>query len=213
MKIPMSASLDIQLSFKEAWAAIDALRLRDIDLAGRRILNAGRAIEPYDLVRKADIDNLYGFDVFYAKLKSKGLNDFPGQLRELQLSKVAIVTSATAPKATDVGKLFYEQDTGILRFSTGSGYITISYQSISGIYAARPSASGVADGVTFYATDQNSTYVVNAGAWKYLSGCMIGNAAGRPTLAAGDVGFRYLDTDIGREIFWDGSDWVGYLAS
>jgi hypothetical protein len=213
MRIPSNANSEVQTAFRELWLSLDRLTGGNLDMKGRRIINTGSPIAGTDLIRKVDVANDYGFDSFYIKLKNKGLDDFPGILRESQPSKVLIVTSTTAPPGTDTGKIFFETDTGVLKFATGSGYTTINYQGISGLYAARPSAVGVSDGVTFYATDLNSSFVVNSGAWMYLAGFLSGDAASRPVLEAGDVGFKYHDTDIGVEIIWDGTAWAAYLVT
>jgi hypothetical protein len=207
LRIP-NATPDIESAFKEVWNAIDRLTNQNIDMKSRKIINSGAPVQPYDLMRKCDVDNNYNFTSFYFQLKAKGLNDFPGKLSELQDAAVEITTSSAAPKVTDVGRIFFETDTGSLKFCNGTGYTTITYQSITGLYAARPSASGVSDGVMYYATDQNSMYTVNTGAWKYLCGWISGAEASRPTLAAGDVGFRYFDTDLSSELYWTGTAWA-----
>jgi hypothetical protein len=219
MKIPTQASVEIQNAFKEIWSVLDALSRRDIDLNGRRILNAGQALDPHDLVRKSDVENAYGFNTLYQKLKVKGLDDFPGQLRELQPAKVSIVTSTTNPKATDVGKIFWEKDTGVLKFTTGTGYVTINYQGIVGEYADRPSGSTLAaltSGVMYYATDQNILYIVSlvggSPTWVYLAGIMTGTLSPdeRPSLAATDAGVLFYCSDTKECQKWSGTAWIPF---
>jgi hypothetical protein len=208
LKIPQTADADVRLAFKDVWDVLDDLTRRDIDLNGRKIINAGTPIASADYMRKTDIESGYSFDIFYNKMKIAGVNNFPGILKDVQPSKVILCLSTTRPKATDVGKLFYETDTGVFGFCTGSGYVTIVTESITGLYSARPAATTLANGVTYYSTDQNTLYIVNTNAWKWLAGYMSGATGSRPTLAAGDVGFRYLDTTLTAEVYWNGSIWV-----
>jgi len=212
MKIPIGASQDVQTSFREVWQVLDRLTTQDLNLQGRRIINLGNAIASTDAVSRRQADDKYSFDVFYQELQRRGLvGTVTGKVTATSSALVEIVTSAPAPKATDTGKLFFETDTGSLKFCNGTGYTTIAYQGISGTYANRPAATGISDGVTYYATDVNTLFIANTGVWVYVAGYYIGYAADRPTLAASDVGFRYHDLDIGAEIFWNGTEWVSYL--
>lgn len=126
MKIPANASAEVKAAFQELWNAMDGLTRRDIDLNGRRVVNAGGPIQGSDYIRRQDVAADYSFDNFYEQLKTKGLDGFPGKLAELQPAKILRVTSTTNPKATDPGLLFLETDTGLMKYTTGSGYVTIN---------------------------------------------------------------------------------------
>lgn len=59
MRVPTSAQPDQQAAWGEVWAAIDALRTQqtlNLDLHGKRIINAGPAVDPLDYVTKHELD-------------------------------------------------------------------------------------------------------------------------------------------------------------
>jgi hypothetical protein len=59
VRIPPSASADERLAWQELWAAVDGLRTKaelNLDLHGKRIINAGPAINPLDYVTKQQLD-------------------------------------------------------------------------------------------------------------------------------------------------------------
>jgi hypothetical protein len=78
-----------------------------------------------------------------------------------------------------------------------------------GLYAARPAAATVANGRLHYATDQNTLYITEGGVWVWVAGLMFGTITPdqRPTLIAGDAGFRFFGTDTFQEYYWDGAAW------
>lgn len=58
MRIPSSAPPDQQQSFRELWAAVDALRAKsgtNLDLGGQRVINAGDAVQGTDYVTKRQV--------------------------------------------------------------------------------------------------------------------------------------------------------------
>lgn len=58
MRVPVSASADVQQSFREVWAELDKLGAQgnaNIDLHGRRIINAGDAVQQTDYVTKRQL--------------------------------------------------------------------------------------------------------------------------------------------------------------
>jgi hypothetical protein len=78
-----------------------------------------------------------------------------------------------------------------------------------GLYADRPATFSAGD--IYYATDQNTAYIVDTGAWVWLAGLMFGATAARPVLVAGDAGFRFFDTTLVSEIYWGGAAWVEFI--
>ena len=56
MRIPPSASPDVQQAFRDVWAALDKLTSGAVDMQGRRITNAGNSIQSGDLVTRADLN-------------------------------------------------------------------------------------------------------------------------------------------------------------
>lgn len=56
MKIPSTASPEVQQAFRELWAAVAQLGgSQNVDLRGRRLINAGPAIAPTDYATLADV--------------------------------------------------------------------------------------------------------------------------------------------------------------
>jgi hypothetical protein len=59
MRIPTSAPPDVQLAFREVWQALDqvkpASKIINRDLQGKRIINAGDAVDPQDYVTKRQL--------------------------------------------------------------------------------------------------------------------------------------------------------------
>jgi hypothetical protein len=63
VRIPPSAAPDVQQSLREVWQAIDTLLLQhglNIDLQGRRVINAGDGVQPTDYVTKEQLDRAAG---------------------------------------------------------------------------------------------------------------------------------------------------------
>lgn len=78
-----------------------------------------------------------------------------------------------------------------------------------GLYSARPSVTTADNGLQYFATDQDVTYIVEAGAWIYHSGFMTGTLSPdqKPTLAAGDADFLFYSTDFDHFYRWAGAAW------
>ena len=58
-EIPASAAPDVQQAFRSVWQALQKLSGGfNIDLSGRRVLNAGPAVSGGDYVTKAELDAL-----------------------------------------------------------------------------------------------------------------------------------------------------------
>lgn len=58
MNIPQSATPDVQQAFRELWQEVDGLTLRNVDMKGKRLTNAGDAILAQDYVTKAQLEKL-----------------------------------------------------------------------------------------------------------------------------------------------------------
>lgn len=59
MRFPPSATPDEQQAWRDVWAAIDALRVKaelNLDLHGKRVINAGDAVQQSDYVTKRQFD-------------------------------------------------------------------------------------------------------------------------------------------------------------
>lgn len=61
----------------------------------------------------------------------------------------------------------------------------------------------------FWETDRTVFYVSNGTVWRYVAGVMRAAVASEPgDLVAGDVGFAFYATDLGRGVYWDGAAYV-----
>ena len=59
MRIPGNGQLkELQECFRRLWQELDALTTRNIDLHGKRIINAGPAEDDLDYVTKRDLDEV-----------------------------------------------------------------------------------------------------------------------------------------------------------
>lgn len=63
MRVPPDAPADVQQAFRDVWATLDRLTGaggRNLDLRGRRVVNAGTAIGQFDGVTKTDLEGAQG---------------------------------------------------------------------------------------------------------------------------------------------------------
>lgn len=58
MKVPAAATPDIQQSFREVWEFLERWQASNVDLKGRRFINAGASISPGDFVTRFEFDQL-----------------------------------------------------------------------------------------------------------------------------------------------------------
>lgn len=56
MRVPTDATPDVQQAFRDVWAAIDKLTSGNLDLKGRRVINAGQSEGVFDLVTKDELN-------------------------------------------------------------------------------------------------------------------------------------------------------------
>jgi hypothetical protein len=58
MRIPSNAAPEVQAALREVWAAIDRLAgARNVDMSGRRIINAGAAVDTADYATLGDVED------------------------------------------------------------------------------------------------------------------------------------------------------------
>lgn len=213
MNIPANASPEIQECFRTLLSKIEKLERFDIDMKGKRVVGASDSVSPNDYTTKNEIERGYSFNRFYELLKARGLDGFTGELADPQKAKLTVTTSTAGQSVTNVGQLVYETDTGLIKYENGSTLQQVNSNLQAGTYANRPVATSLADGVGYYATDQDTLYVVETGTWVWLTGIMVGTLAPdqRPTLAAGDVGFLFRTSDTAELYRWSGTAWTQLL--
>lgn len=201
---------EIQQSFRELQREIYCLTAQNIDLSGRRVINAGRSVGGFDYVRQDELSDM-NFDSYYAQLKARGLDGFPGILRDAQLSRLAtlLCTSTTRPAQTQAGVIFYESDTALLRLCTGTGYLTINAHVRVDTYANRGAAASYPYQL-FAASDKNyQTWISNASAWLHFAGYdslgMSSIAGLLGTFTTADINYRIWCTDYEHLYEWHGT--------
>ena len=134
MRVPQSLDiLDIQSSFMDIHAKLTPLLTQDINLNGRRVINASPALDGRDYLTKTQAESRYGFEHFYKRLKARGLDGFPGKLTEPQIGQIIKTdSSGTAQHQTSgltnlrTQQVVYNTSDDTLQVSTGTSVVTIS---------------------------------------------------------------------------------------
>ena len=134
MRVPQALDiLDIQASFRDIHASLTPLLTQDINLNGRRVINASPALDGRDYLTKRQAEAKYGFDYFYRRLKTRGLDGFPGRLSDPQIGEILSTTSsgsASAPTSelaqTETNRVVFNSSDNTLKLSTGTSVVTIS---------------------------------------------------------------------------------------
>jgi len=130
---------------------------------------------------------------------------------------VAVMTAVLTSRPTDLairdaGFIFIDSATQIFYVWTGTAWMALRAAALvqQGTYATRPAVAAIDNGLLYYATDQNCTYIVEAGVWVWFGGVMSGTIIPdtRPALAAGDVGFLFYGTDDFQMYRWGGAAWA-----
>lgn len=130
---------------------------------------------------------------------------------------VAVMIDALASRPADLGVrdagfIFLESGSDLPSIWDGTAWVDLRSQAViqQGTYAARPAVTASDNGLAYYATDQNVTYIVESGVWVYLCGIMIGTTTPdtRPVLTANESGFTFYSTTNGHIYIWNGAAWV-----
>lgn len=206
-RVPVNATPDVQSAIREIWTAIDAIGRSNLDMRGNRVINAGRSVGQADYVQRSEADNSYGFQAIYDRLKTKGLDGFPGVLAEAQ--RAATNIAVDPPTNTAAGRIFYDTATGLLKYSTGTGIITIAGALRIDTFANRGTA-GSYKYQLFSASDRNYVSWLSDGTnWIYAYGCQrIALIANKPTsLTTNDAGYLFSSSDYAHTWRWTGSAW------
>lgn len=197
MRIPLSASPDVQQGFRELWSALDPwIGGNNIDLAGRRIINAGIAIDPFDYITRWDLDDAL------AALQVDEPDDEAPSVDTLLYGTHAQRT-ARAPGSLKRGTLWWETDrTALYQVQVSStnvvAWVLLKTRPMRDTLANRPSDLVTNDaGFLFVATDEGVTYRWSGSAWVYHAGTYGAAFSARPAAGSADEGMIFLATDRG----------------
>ncbi len=112
MRVPTSADPDVQQAFREIWTALDRLAgSRSVDLHGRRVINAGQTIDPFDYatlddLRQAMLDTGLPEAAIFQTLTVRGTTRLNGQTFVRRLEDAGIVFAKVGGRLdTDVDDL------------------------------------------------------------------------------------------------------------
>lgn len=119
MRIPVSLPADAQQALRDVWAALDTLLKGNVDLHGRRLMNAGPAVDDRDYVTKGEISSGGAGDITnptFQTLTVRGRARIGGALLNPALDDGGIVfAKVDGELATDVDELSYRYTNGSLR--------------------------------------------------------------------------------------------------
>ncbi len=130
MIIPASAAPDVQQAFRDVQTALDSLnaaRAQNIDMTGRRFINAGRAVQPQDFVTLAQLRTFLANEIAgsngslqdgeFRKLTVHSIARFLGVVFIPALEDAGIVFVKTGGElATDENTLSWKYTNSSLRF-------------------------------------------------------------------------------------------------
>lgn len=211
-RIPASAAADVQQSFRDVWSTLDTVvGARNINLGGRRVVNAGAAVDDGDYLTKADLKNaaagaLPGVSRLIAQASTGGA----------AANTVIVGTHAERLGIATVrlteGTLFLETDrTAIYRLVSNVWLMAGSF-SVFDFLANRPTDLAAIDtGFLFMAADQGVLYRWTGLVWVYMAGVYRALRSQRPLPGNCDTGMIFQATDQGGQAWIKentSNDWV-----
>lgn len=212
-RIPPDASTDVQQSFRAVWAAIDpVIGARNFDLQGRRIVNAGGAVNDGDYLTKADLKNATADALPGVVLRTKpaaapasAASDHPIIIG----THAERVLTATVP--LQEGTLFLETDRTALYRLTANLWLMVGSFSVFDFLANRPTDLTTNDtGFLYLAADQGVLYRWTGLVWVYMAGILRDVRSARPLPGNCDSGMIFEATDQGCQAWikdYGSNDW------
>jgi hypothetical protein len=206
VKIPSSLSLpEIQQSFREAIAVLDLLTTKNIDLHGRRVINAGESKGKTDYITQREVLGLL------SQISTSSNNQTPITISS---SGVAVGPYSSRPAATaNMNAIFSANDRNYVTWiSNGTAWYYIAGTQVGTISPdQRPTLSSEDSGYRFFGSDDLNEYVWNGIAWK--SPIPDASSTARGAVTTGTQSFAGSKTFIstilsltGMEVLKDGSD-------
>ena len=208
MKIPSTAPPDVQQALREVWQALDRFAgHQDVDMHGRRLINAGQAIDPFDYVTDADLQ--IALDAFAKTLTPAA----PFATSSTVLYGTHAQRLARGSGTVARGTLFYETDRAAI-YQTQDSAGTIIWALVM-CRPLRTAATIPADlvttdaGFTWFDQVAGVTYRWSGTAWNYYLGSVVDTFANRPSDALADRGFLFIASDRGYHVWRKGTTtWV-----
>lgn len=207
MRVPQTAPADVQQAFRDVWDAMDGvLGAKNLDLHGRRIINAGDAIDGSDYVTKRTVTSVVQTELAATPKDSGAVAVTPG------IIYVGTHAERVAHTASPSGALWYETDRTLFYLAFGSvwNYASGTMKSAPGDVAvfppginpgtpASPSPADLATGVSVTPT---LTWTVTPAATNY--DVYFGNANPPPLVSAAQVGLSYVAGTLaaGTNYYW-----------
>lgn len=200
MRVPAVLTLpDVQQSFRDVWSAIDpVIGSRNYDLQGRRLVNAGGAVDDGDYLTKADLKNA-SVGVLPGVVRLGSSQVPPGA----QAANTVVVGThaqriAVATVKLLEGTLFLETDRTALYRLTGNIWLMVGSFSVFDFLANRPTDLTTNDtGFLYLAADQGVLYRWTGLVWVYMAGILRDVRSARPLPGNCDSGMIFEATDQG----------------
>lgn len=211
-RIPSSAAPDVQQSFRDVWSTLDTvIGARNINLGGRRVVNAGGAVDDGDYLTKADLKNaaagaLPGVSRLIAQASTGGAAANT-VIVGTHAERLAIATVRLSE-----GTLFLETDRTAIYRLTSNVWLMAGSFSVFDFLANRPTdLQGIDTGFLFMAADQGVLYRWTGLVWVYMAGILRGLRSARPLPGNCDTGMIFQATDQGGQAWIKentSNDWV-----
>lgn len=203
--IPASASADVQAAFR----AVEAFRAKwdgsqNIDLHGRRIINAGLGVDAFDYVTRLDLDTA-AMGTGEPDTLSAPQGTPPTVLYGLHAERLALSVGTLTE-----GTLFYETDRAALYQLQDDGAGALDWYLAMcrplRTSEAKPSDLGNNDaGFTWFDQVEGIYWRWSGGVWNYYIGSYRAAFASMPSAAEADRGFLFIASDRGDHVWRKGA--------
>ena len=204
--IPADATPAVQAAFLGVRDALVVLQRPwsgpgNLDAKGRRVINAGRAIDPFDYVTRADLDDAI------ETIPDPEALPLPEAMIRYGTHSERI---ALGPGRVDDGTFFYETDRATLyqaQWTTTPVWMLVMSRPLRTADAKPSDLTANDEGFTWFDQVAGVTWRWSGAAWHYYLGSLIDVFANRPTTA--DRGFLFIATDRGGQVWRNGvTAWV-----
>lgn len=204
--IPVDAPVSVQAAFRQVGTILAQWDGgRNIDLHGRRIINAGDAHAGQDYVTQTQLQAAVGADPPPTPVTAL--------VRDLVRAGLHDDRMALAPGGVPLNTLYYETDRAALyqaQLTAGVAFWALVMCRPLRTSATKPSDLGTDDaGFTWFDQVAGLTYRWSGSAWNYYLGSLVDTFANLPDPALADRGFLFLASDRGYQVWRKGSTaWI-----
>jgi hypothetical protein len=206
--IPRSAPVDVQQAFRAVADFADRWEgPRNIDLKGRRIINAGQAADGQDYVTRFELEEALADVEAHAPdtLSPAASGQPPTILYGLHDDRTALAIQRLAE-----GTLFYETDRAAIYQLQDDGTGVIEWWLVMcrplRTADAKPGDLGNNDaGFTWFDQVEGIYWRWSGGVWNYYIGSYVNTYANMPAAAEADRGFLFIASDYGEHVWRKGA--------